>query len=51
MTLGTTAAGNFTIYEGTASELAAILKGTSKTNVVGFAYKGTASNYCLILAH
>lgn len=51
MSLTTTASGNFTIYEGTAAELAAVLKGTSKTNVVGFAYKGAANNYCLILAH
>jgi len=49
MALQTIPSGNFIIYEGTATELATVLKGKSKSQVVGFTYNGSSGVYCLIL--
>lgn len=50
MSLQTIESGSFIIYEGTATELATVLKGKTRDQVVGFAYKGSAGIYCLIIA-
>ena len=50
MVLVTVQSGNFVIYEGTATELATVLKGKSKSQVVGFTTKDGAGVYGLIIA-
>ena len=51
MALVTVNSGNFIIYEGTATELAAVLKGKSKDQIRGFTTKdGSAGTYGLIIA-
>ena len=51
MAITETDAGNMTFYEGTATEIAAVVKGESKSNILGFAHNGTSGEYCLILGH
>lgn len=50
MALQTIESGSFIIYEGTATELATVLKGKTKDQVVGFTTKDGAGVYGLIIA-
>ena len=50
MSLVIVESGNFIIYEGTATELATVLKGKSRDQIKGFATKDGAGTYGLIIA-